>query len=299
MSGYELSRLTTFKIGGACKELYYPSDITEFVDLLKRIENPYIIAGGSNLLISSQGVNFPVISTTKLKNLEILDNKVVVECGVKGGYLAQSVAKLGLSGFEFLIAFPGTVGGNLYMNASAHGQFMSDYFLSAKVFDKETKDVIQLSKSEMNFAYKKSILQTKRYVLLSAEFELIEKPSKEILEIMDQNLNARKQSQPSMAHPNAGCVFKNPENNSAGRLLDMAGMKGFEQECVKIWDTHANFIVNKGDATSTDVLELMLKMYNTVKEKYNIELEPEIIFIGEKNKREEEICKILYQKTQK
>ena len=105
---------------------------------------------------------------------------------------------------------------------------------------------------------------------------------------MERNLSSRKQSQPSMAYPNAGCVFKNPENDSAGRLLDKAGMKGFDAEKVQVWNTHANFIVNKGEATSTDVLELMLKMYNEVKDRYSIILEPEVIFIGEKNEREKE-----------
>ena len=156
-----------------------------------------------------------------------------------------------------------------------------------------------MQKSEMEFAYKKSIFQTGRYILLEAEFELISSTPEIVRERMEKNLNSRKQSQPSMANPNAGCVFKNPENDSAGRLLDVVGMKGFECERVKVWDTHANFIVNKGGATSIDVLELMLNMYNKVKEEYNIELKPEVIFVGEPNAREEEICKILYQKTLK
>ena len=105
--------------------------------------------------------------------------------------------------------------------------------------------------------------------------------------------------QPSLANPNAGCVFKNPPNDSAGRLLDKVGFKGYDDGKVRVWDTHANFIINKGEASSIDVLELMLKMYNKVKEIYDIELAPEVIFVGEKSKREEEICKILYQKSQK
>ena len=100
-------------------------------------------------------------------------------------------------------------------------------------------------------------------------------------------------------HPNAGSVFKNPENDSAGRLLDKAGIKGLDLEKVRVWDKHANFIVNKGDATSEDVLEIMVKMFTEVKEKYRIELTPEIIFIGDKTKKEEELCKILYPKMPK
>ena len=291
---FDLSRLTTFKIGGICERDYLPQTIDEFVEILAILESPLVIAGGSNLLVSSSGVKQPVVSTSKLRGLVIEGNRVKAECGVFGGLLAKTVAKEGLSGFEFLIAFPGTVGGNIYMNASAHGQFMSDCLVSAKVFDKGQKTVITLQKSEMDFAYKKSIFKTGRYILLEADFELVTMDVEKVQERMDKNLTSRKQSQPSMAHPNAGCVFKNPEGDSAGRLLDLAGMKGFEDERVKVWDTHANFVVNKGGATSTDVLELMFKMYNKVKAEYNIELKPEVIFVGEKNAREEEICKILY-----
>ncbi|MBQ4114728.1 hypothetical protein IJD34_04925, partial [bacterium] len=99
--------------------------------------------------------------------------------------------------------------------------------------------------------------------------------------------------------PNAGSVFKNPPNDSAGRLLDKAGVKTFEEENVKVWNKHANFIVNKGTASSEDILELMVKMYNAVKETFTIELQPEIIFIGDKTKKEDELCKILYKKIQK
>lgn len=296
---FELSRITTFKIGGLCDKLYLPDSIEDFEQLLRTLENPLIIAGGSNLLVSSQGVKQPVISTSKLKGLYLEGNRVVAECGVFGAFLAQTVAKSSLTGFEFLVAFPGTVGGNLYMNASAHGQFMSDCFVSARVFDLVDKSVRVLKKSDMGFAYKQSVLQSGRYIVLDAEFTLNSRDEKEIKDLMERNLSSRKQSQPSMAYPNAGCVFKNPENDSAGRLLDKAGMKGFEDNRVRVWDTHANFIVNKGDATSTDVLELMLKMYNEVKERYSIILEPEVIFVGEKNEREKEICNIIYQKIQK
>ena len=296
---FDLSRLTTFRIGGKCESLYIPDTVEDFVRILQELESPLVIAGGSNLLVSSLGVNQPVISTSKLRGLVINEDKITAECGVFGGMLAKVALENCLSGFEFLIAFPGTVGGNLYMNASAHGQFMSDCFVSALVFDNQLKKVIKIEKEEMDFAYKKSILQTGRYILLSAEFMLQKAAKEKIQERMNHNLSSRKQSQPSMSYPNAGCVFKNPENNSAGKLLDDAGFKGLEEEKVKVWDTHANFIVNKGGASSLDVLELMFKMYNGVESKTGIKLEPEVIFIGKKDTREEEICNILYQKIQK
>ena len=151
----------------------------------------------------------------------------------------------------------------------------------------------------MDFGYRHSIIQNNKYVVLGAEFNLKKEPQEKIKELMERNLEFRKNIQPSLAHPNAGSVFKNPEHDSAGRLLDKAGVKGIEMPNVAVWEKHANFIVNKGNATSQDILELMLLMYNKVKETYTIELIPEIRYIGKMNKREEEICKELYKKKQK
>jgi UDP-N-acetylmuramate dehydrogenase len=151
----------------------------------------------------------------------------------------------------------------------------------------------------MEFDYRKSLLQNDNYVVLGAEFNLKRADKNEIKNLMDRNLSTRRNIQPTLVNPNAGSVFKNPENDSAGRLLDKAGVKDFDLENVKVWDNHANFIVNKGNATSEDVLELMAKMHNAVKEKFTIELQPEIVFIGDKTKKEDELCKILYKKIQK
>ena len=112
---------------------------------------------------------------------------------------------------------------------------------------------------------------------------------------MNRNLDFRKSIQPSLSYPNAGSVFKNPENDSAGRLLDKAGVKSFELPRAKVWDNHANFIINKGGATSEDILTLMVMMYNAVKSQYTIELIPEIIYVGDKNNKEEELWNILYR----
>lgn len=296
---FELSRVTTLRIGGPCEKIFFPETADEFIELLNGNPDLFVIGSGSNLLISSKGLKGGVVCTKQLKKVSLDGNRIIAECGVPGPFLSQFAAKENLSGFEFFIAFPGSIGGNVYMNASAHNQFTSDCFVSARCYDRETKSIVILNKQDMNFAYKQSVLQTGRYVLIDAVFELEKAAPDKIEELMSRNLTGRKQTQPSMAYPNAGCAFKNPQNDSAGRLLDKAGMKGYDDGNVKVWDTHANFIINKGNATSTDVLELMLKMYNKVKENYNIELAPEVIYAGEMTKREEEICRVLYQKNQK
>ena len=148
----------------------------------------------------------------------------------------------------------------------------------------------------MHFGYRKSILQEGRYILLDAKFELIPASAEEITAVMQRNLEFRKDRQPSLSTPNAGSIFRNPANDSAGRLLEKAGVKGLKQGGAQVWLGHANFIVNMEDATSTDVSMLMNKMYNEVKDKYTIKLEPEVKFIGIKSKEEDELWDTMLNK---
>lgn len=296
---YEIKKHTTFKVGGKVNKVWLPKTQQELVYLLKELKNYVLLGNCSNILFSTNGYKGDVILTTKMSNYEINGTRIIADCGVKGPLLAQKACEASLTGFEFMIGFPGTIGGEIYMNASCHGQAISDCVIRCCLFDKEKKEVIYKEKKEMDFAYRKSILQDGRYILLGAEFELQKSNREAIQALLDRNLAFRKEVQPTLAHPNAGSVFKNPENDSAGRLLDKAGAKDFETENVKIWNKHANFIVNKGNATSMEILEMMHKMFTAVKETYRIELQPEVIFIGDKTKEEEKICKILYQKKQK
>lgn len=291
---FDVKNLTSFKIGGKVDKLYYPCNQQELIYLLKTLHNPIILGNWSNVLISSFGIRGSVICTSKLDNVEINDKKIIAECGVKGPKIAKIASEKGLSGFEFMSGFPGSIGGNIYMNASAHQQSISDFLLRVTVFDLSQKETLVIEKKTLNFAYRSSILQRKPYILLSAEFKLKEDDKKQIDSFINKILSFRKACQPSLSVPNAGSIFKNPEDMSAGKLLDKAGVKKFQVGGAEIWKKHANFIVNTGDATSSDILELMFKMYTAVKDKFNIRLEPEIRFFGEKTQREEDICNIMY-----
>lgn len=291
---FSIKNLTTFKIGGRVKKLYYPNNQQEFVYLLKTLNSPIILGNWSNVLISSTGIIGNVICTSKLNRIEVDETKITAECGVKGPALAKVASENELSGFEFMAGFPGSVGGNIYMNASAHAQSISDFLVCIQVFDMSKKETLTIEKKVLDFAYRSSVLQRKPYILLSAEFDLKKTEKAQILGLIKRNLLFRKSYQPSLSKPNAGSIFRNPENESAGRLLDKSGVKHFQVGDAKIWKKHANFIVNTGEATSSDVLELMFQMYNAVKDKYKIRLEPEIKFFGEKTIREEYICNILY-----
>lgn len=293
---FDAKNLTSFKVSGLIEHAYFPKNSDELVEILKTVEKPIVLGNCSNILLSSCGIKGNVIFTQKCNAIKIEGNKVYAECGLKGPMASNEVLKHSLSGFEFMIGFPGSIGGEVYMNASAKEQAISDYLKCAKVFDLDTKEVLTLSKEELEFGYRSSICQRKNYIVLSAEFELEEKPQEEIKARMNFNLTFRKNHQPSLALPNCGSVFKNPENNSAGKLLDSIGAKNLTVGGAKVWDNHANFIINFDNATSEDILNLMLLMYNKVKEKYDIELSPEVVYLGNNSEIEEKIWKTLKQK---
>ncbi|MBR6301817.1 UDP-N-acetylmuramate dehydrogenase [bacterium] len=296
---FDIKNLTTFKIGGKIREVYFPKNLDGFFEILHDTHKDFQVFGNlSNTLVSSDGYGGAIILTTKMDNIEIDGTHIVADAGVKGPKLAQTVAEQGLSGLEFMIGFPGSVGGEVYMNASANSQAISDTLVCATCYSKE-KGIIKLTKDELEFDYRTSRCQKEDLIVLQAEFELSQKPKEEIKKQMEENLAFRKSHQPSLALPNCGSIFKNPQNNSAGRLLDSVGAKQMAEGEARVWENHANFIVNNGNATSKDVLSLMYKMYLAVKKEYNIELEPEIRFLGGKNKEENELCQILYQKMPK
>lgn len=296
IENYELKNHTTFKIGGLAQRAFFPTTVEELCELLETLNNPIVLGCCSNVLISSKGVEQDVILTSKLNNFEFDNNVVTAQCGVKVPMLAKAAEEKGLSGFEFMIGFPGSVGGAVYMNASAHSQALSDTFKTCRVFDMDSKKVLELNKDELKFGYRSSVLQEKNYILLDAKFELRPLPKEEITAVMQRNLEFRKDKQPSLVMPNVGSIFRNPPNDSAGRLLEKAGVKGLKEGGAQVWLGHANFIVNVENATSKDVSLLINKMYNMVKEKYTIELVPEVKYIGLKSEEEEKLWDTMLNK---
>ena len=287
----EIKNLTTFKIGGKIKQVYFPETCDEFLQVLNSNPDAKVLGNISNTLVSSDGYDGTLILTTKMNDVQIEGCKVIAQCGIKNPILAQTVAKEGLSGFEFMIGFPGTLGGNIFMNASAHGQCVSDNLISVTTV--ENGKIKTFAKDEMGFSYRHSNCFEKNLTVLSAEFKLEKADKTTIEEKMKENLEFRKTHQPNLALPNCGSVFKNSENESAGKLLDSIGAKEMKVGAAKVWENHANFIINTGNCTSTDILELMSEMQEKVNEKYGIKLIPEIRYLGNKNKAEEELCRKL------
>lgn len=295
LENYDLTKHTTFKIGSCAKIVYMPEDQSEFVQLLKSFDKiPLIIGGGSNLLISSNGVDEAVILTSELDKTEIKDNVIKAQCGTKTGGLSKIAADNELSGIEFLYVIPATVGGVVKMNASAHSQSIKDILEKAEVFDFETKEVITLSNEELDLDYRTSVLQKKPLVLLNATFKL-HKKEKSMIELkMKDNLAYRKEKQPSLSEPNAGSIFRNPQGAIVGKMIDELGLKGESEGGAQISEKHGNFIVNfSKHALSSDVLKLMFKMYNSIKQKFGYELKTEIIFVGNMTEEEKEIWEVV------
>lgn len=292
---FDIKKSTTMKIGGKIARFYTPETIDEFVQIMQKEPKAFIAGNLSNVIVSSFGYDGAVISTKKLNKIQVDGNKIIAGAGVRGTKLSKIALENGLSGMEFMIAFPGSIGGEVYMNAGAHGQEIASILKFAKIYSPQD-GLLELSNKELEFGYRTSICHKKNYSVLEVEFELVSKSRDEIQLKIDENLSFRKSKQPDLTIPNCGSTFKNPTGDSAGRLLDAVGVKGLKVGGMKVWENHANFIVNDGEATSLDALQLMFEMYKRVKEKFNIELKPEIIFLGGNNEKEVEICKILYQK---
>lgn len=292
---FDIKKSTTMKIGGKIARFYTPETVDEFVQIMQKEPKAFIAGNLSNVIVSSFGYDGAVISTKKLNKIQVDGNKIIAGAGVRGTKLSKIALENGLSGMEFMIAFPGSIGGEVYMNAGAHGQEIASILKIAKIYSQQD-GLLELSNKEFEFGYRTSICHKKSYSVLEVEFELLSKSRDEIQLKIDENLSFRKSKQPDLTIPNCGSTFKNPTGDSAGRLLDAVGVKGLKVGGMKVWENHANFIVNDGEATSLDALQLMFEMYKRVKEKFNIELKPEIIFLGGNNEKEVEICKILYQK---
>ena len=296
IENYNIKNESTFRIGGEVKQVAFPDSIEELISI---INNSDIVLGNcSNILFSSEFINKKIIITKNIDKIRVNGNKIHVECGAKGPVVAGEALKYSLSGFEFLVGFPGSFGGMICMNASAHNQAISDTFLSASVYDTKNKKIVNLNKEDMHFEYRKSILSNSSLILLSAIFELKQENSETIDALMKRNIEFRKKHQPSLSYGNAGSIFKNPQNDSAGRLLDLCGCKGLSEGGAKVYEKHANFIINYNNATSKDVLLLMQNMHSKVKEKYTIDLKPEIKYIGDEETEEYKLWNKLTENIQ-
>ncbi|MDA7025964.1 UDP-N-acetylmuramate dehydrogenase [Bacillus sp. CLL-7-23] len=281
-----LANHTTIKIGGPADILVIPKNIQAIRDTMKVIKKHNVkwtaIGRGSNLLVLDEGIRGVVIKLgTGIDHIKIDGETVRAGGGCSVVRLATGISKKGLSGLEFAAGIPGSVGGAVYMNAGAHGSDISRILVKALIlFQDGTLE--WLSNEEMLFSYRTSILQNKRPgICLEAVFQLEQKERDIIIEQMQKNKDYRKETQP-VSNPCAGSIFRNPLPDHAGKLIEQAGLKGYQIGGAKVSEMHGNFIINAGGATAKDVLDLITFIQKTIKEKYGVDMHTEVEMIGEK-----------------
>tara|TARA_Y200000002_G_C22680981_1_gene664077 strand:+ start:2467 stop:3390 length:924 start_codon:yes stop_codon:yes gene_type:complete len=277
-----MSKHTSYGIGGPASAYITPRDRNDLCSILKfAVKNDitvYFIGSGSNLLVSDDGINGIVISPAKsLKMLEIEENSIVAESGVMLGKLVKETMKRNLTGLESLIGVPGTLGGALMMNAGAFGGEISNYLISVDVMTSKGK-LKSYKANEIDFSYRFSSFSTDEFILL-ARFTLKFEDPNIISERRKMASSGRKTNQP-LRFRSAGSVFKNPKDHAAGYLIDKVGLKGKRIGDAEISTHHANFFINHGNASASDIKGLIELAKNAVLKKFDIELELEIKTIG-------------------
>ena len=287
-----LKKHTTYGIGGPADLMIFPKSKQDLIKVIEIInENKIqltILGSGSNVLVSDNGIRGAVISLkNSLKQIEVDDNILYAECGTMLGKIVKHAVKNNLIGLENLNGVPGTLGGALIMNAGAWGGEISENLIHVEVINSKS-EIQKIQKKDLNFSYRQSSFN-KDDILLSAKFNL-KKADKDIIkENFIEAQSGRKKSQP-LNKRSAGSLFKNPKNNSAGKLLDEAGLKGFSIGDAKISEKHANFFINDGDATSKDMLMLIKKAHKEVKDKFNVNLSLEVKLMGFNKEEIEGLC---------
>lgn len=280
-----MSRHTTWKVGGPADLLISPKDKEQLAKAMKIIyEKRYpwhVIGRGSNLLVRDKGIRGVVIKLGKeFNHLHIDGTKVTVGGAFSTVALATKVARHGLKGLEFAAGIPGNVGGAVYMNAGAHGSDVSKILVEAEIL-LETGEWVHATNEQMKFSYRTSILQNDwKGIVTEATFQLEEGDAEEITANLTQFKERRHSTQPYTSAC-AGSVFRNPPGDHSGRLIEAAGLKGYKIGDAQISELHANFIINCGHATAKDILALIDFARQTIRDRYQVELVPEVLVIGE------------------
>jgi UDP-N-acetylenolpyruvoylglucosamine reductase len=279
-----LANKTTLRVGGAARFYAEPTSLTDLRALLRAAKlfglPVFHLGRGSNLLVPDEGFDGLVIrfNAKEWRQVEVMDaDRIWVAAGARLKEICGQAAKAGLSGFEFLEGIPGSVGGALRMNAGAMGNWMFDVVDRVQYLD-ESGRYHDLPKEAFHFGYRK-VEEIARGVALGAILKSVTHEDENcIRDRMDSYSTSRKASQPR--DPSAGCIFKNPEGNFAGRLIDEHGVKGMQVGAAEVSGIHGNFIINKGGATAADVIELVRRVRATIREKSGYVLEPEVLLMG-------------------
>lgn len=274
---------TTFKTGGPADIMLLPEsaeEITEAIKICKNNSLPCILIGnGSNLLVRDKGIRGVVIKLGKgFSRIEVKDCRVRAQAGALLSTVANAAYKASLKGMEFAAGIPGSIGGAVCMNAGAYGGEMKDIIKEVTVFDGEK--IKTISNNEAEFEYRNSRIMKEKMTVLEAVMELEKGETEEIKALMDELAARRREKQP-LDKPSAGSTFKRPEGHFAGKLIEEAGLRGFSIGGAQVSEKHCGFVVNRGGATSRDILELIDEIKRRVYDNSGVMLECEVRLIGE------------------
>ncbi len=282
-TGEPLWRHVSMRIGGPADLLVIPRTLEELRQTAAFLFEQNVafttLGQGSNVLIADAGIRGVVVKVGKgIDRARFEGARVAAEAGFGLPHLAQETARRGLSGLEFAAGIPASVGGAVVMNAGAHGHAMSEVTERVRVIDPDGER--DLDRTALGFAYRTSALQGRPAVVLEVTLGLIPAPADEVRRRMEAWLAQRNATQP-IGPPSSGCVFRNPEGDHAGRLIDLAGCKGMAVGDAVVSDIHANYIVNRDRATAADVLALIEQVRDRVRQGSGRDLELEIKVLGE------------------
>lgn len=276
----DLLKYNTYRLHSEAYAMCFVDNVEELVSVIGILEKYktkwFIIGNGSNIILPSyyDGV---IIKLNGFKKSIISNNELYVEAGCMINKVAIDLINNGYEGLDFACAIPGTIGGSIYGNAGCYGKSISDSLISVTVLD--GRNIIELKNEELNFSYRYSLLKEKKnYIILSAKFRITSSDKEKLKQIMNERNEKRKLTQ-DLTHPSNGSVFRNPEGLISGKLIDDAGLKGLSVNDAMVSMKHANFIINNGNATGEDIIELIKKVKKEIKKVYNIDLvlEQEII----------------------
>ena len=280
---------TTFRVGGPADcllEIHDKEELRKICRYLRLTSIPFFVMGnGSNLLVSDNGFRGVILQVCQgMNGIRVDGKRIIAQAGATLAQVARTAMEHGLTGMEFASGIPGTVGGGIVMNAGAYGGEMSQVVVSVEVLSPEG-EFWTLDNETMEFGYRKSSIRGHEYIVTEAEFELREGDPAQIKAVMD-GLNAKRREKQPLEYPSAGSTFKRPEGRFAGELIMNAGLRGFQIGGAQVSEKHCGFIINTkpGETTAAEVMEVIRKTQETVLEKFDVKLEPEVVFVGEFNK---------------
>lgn len=276
----DLTNYNSYGIKTSAKYLIKPDSVNHLLELLNYLNGHkikyLILGGGSNVILPDMPFNGVIINLENLNDIEFKNNLVIAECGVNLSKFVMECINNELKGLEYLALIPGTLGGALCGNAGVKESTIYDNLIDVTII--RDNKIITLLKEDIDISYRHTEFKNSSDIIVSATFKL-EKGSKDSLkEVVKENRIKRLNSQP-LEYKNAGSVFKNPEGDYAGRLIESLGLKGYSVGDAQISIKHANFIINKGNATSKDIKELISIVKEKVKNEYNIDLTLEQIIV--------------------